>query len=117
MLKMAKMDVLRAGVRTVIWHEQEPGSSGKDAAMATNRMFAKAGFTAHFAPASGDKVTRAGPWASAFEGGMVHLIRGAWNESYINEHVAFPKGQFKDQVDASTGAFGKLDKVRESNIR
>lgn len=117
MLKMARMDKDRTGARTTIWHEQEPGSSGLDAARATNRMFAKEGFSSHFAPASGSKETRAEPWASAWEGGMVHLLRAAWNAEYIDEHVAFPKGTFKDQVDASSGGYGKLGKFRESNIR
>lgn len=117
MLKMARMDKDRTGARTTIWHEQEPGSSGLDAARATNRMFAKEGFASHFAPASGSKETRAEPWSSACEGGMVHLFRGGWNADYISEHVAFPKGAFKDQVDGSSGAFAKLGKVRESNIR
>lgn len=107
MVETAKADA-EAGDSVTIWHEQEPGSSGKDAAQATNAMFAEFGFTAHFGTATGAKEERAQPWSSMCEAGRVHLIRGGWNEEYIEEHVAFPRGSFKDQVDASSGGFGKL---------
>ena len=56
----------------------------------------------------GDKVTRAGPFASQCEGGNVRLLRAEWNEKYIAEHHGFPDGTYADQVDASSGAFNKL---------
>lgn len=107
-VRTAQEDRKRPGVSVQIWHEQEPGSAGKDSAQATNRNLALAGFGGRFETVTGDKETRAAPWAAACEGGMVHLIRGHWNRDYIEEHVAFPKGKFKDQVDGSSGAFAKL---------
>ncbi|CAK0775044.1 hypothetical protein CCP3SC1AL1_770001 [Gammaproteobacteria bacterium] len=107
-LRCAKLDQERPGVRSVIWHEQEPGSAGKDSAQDTNTKLAEAGFEAHFAPVTGDKVVRAGPWSSSCEAGRVRLVRGGWNESYIEEHLSFPLGRLKDQVDASSGAHNKL---------
>jgi len=56
---------------------------------------------------------RAGPWSSALEAGIVRLVRGGWNEVYIENHVAFPMGRFKDDVDASSGAYSKLDQSGE----
>lgn len=103
------VDQKRAGAYTVIHHEQEPGSSGKDSAQATNEKMARAGLEAHFEPVTGDKVVRAGPWSSSCEAGKVRLVRGGWNDAYIEEHLAFPMGRLKDQVDASSGAHNKLN--------
>jgi predicted phage terminase large subunit-like protein len=89
-----------------IWLEQEPGSGGKESAENTVRMLA--GFNAHKETVSGDKQTRAEPFAAQCEALNVFLVRGAWNSAYIDELTAFPNGQFADQVDASAGAFNKL---------
>jgi predicted phage terminase large subunit-like protein len=108
MVQTAQLDAKRPGPPVLIWHEQEPGSGGKESAEATNRRMASAGFAAHFEPVTGSKESRAEPWSSQAEGGGIRLLRGGWNAPYVEEHVSFPKGKFKDQVDASDGAFGKL---------
>jgi len=108
MLATAQEDAKRPGPAATIWHFKDPGSAGKDSAQATNRMFANKGLTAYFEDVTGSKETRAGPWSSLCQGGGARLVRGGWNAPYIEEHVAFPKGKFDDQVDASAGAFGKL---------
>lgn len=107
-LRCAGVDSQRPGAYTVTHHEQEPGSSGKDSAQATNAKLSLAGFEAHFETVTGDKVVRAGPWSSSCEAGKVRLVRGGWNEAFIEEHLAFPMGRLKDQVDASSGAHAKL---------
>jgi phage terminase large subunit-like protein len=38
----------------------------------------------------------------------VLLVRGAWTQDFIDEHVAFPVGRTKDQVDAAAAAFNLL---------
>jgi predicted phage terminase large subunit-like protein len=91
-----------------IWHPQDPGSAGKDSAQDTNIKLAQAGFEAHFEPVTGDKTVRAGPWSSACEAGRVRLVRGGWNEAFVEEHIAFPMGRLKDQVDAADGAYSKI---------
>jgi predicted phage terminase large subunit-like protein len=108
MLKTAREDAKRPGAATMIWQFKDPGSAGLDSAQATNRMFAKKGFAAYFETVTGSKEVRSGPWSSMCQGGGVRLVRGGWNAAYIEEHVAFPRGKFDDQVDASDGAFGKL---------
>jgi len=108
MLKTAQLDAERKGPKALIWHQQDPGSAGLDSAQATNRMLAKHEFRAHFETVTGDKEVRAGPWSSACEGGQVRLVRGGWNEAFIEEHLAFPKGQFDDQVDAASIGYSKL---------
>lgn len=67
-----------------------------------------AGFVVHAEPETGDKEARAAPFAARCEAGNVSLVRGTWNEAYLDELCVFPTGAFKDQVDASSGAFGRL---------
>lgn len=88
------------------WHQQDPGSAGKDSAEATNRLLM--GFPVKFETVTGDKATRSEPLESAYQGGMVFLLQGAWNEAYIDESVAFDRGKNDDQVDAASGAYNKL---------
>ncbi len=48
----------------------------------------------------GDKFTRALAWANLAEEGRVILVRGAWNDEFLDEVCQFPGGQHDDQVDA-----------------
>jgi predicted phage terminase large subunit-like protein len=86
--------------------EQEPGSSGKDAALAFVRLLA--GFRVTTSPASGTKEVRADPFSSQVNAGNVKLVRGSWNAAFIEELRQFPQGKHDDQVDAASGAFNKL---------
>jgi predicted phage terminase large subunit-like protein len=45
---------------------------------------------------------------SAFQGGLVFLLQGAWNEAFVDECAAFDRGKYDDQVDAASGAYNKL---------
>jgi predicted phage terminase large subunit-like protein len=107
-LKCAEIDKTRVGARTAIWHQQDPGSSGLDSAQATNRMLAGKGFEARFETVTGTKEVRAGPWSTMCLGGGVWLVRGGWNEAFVAEHEAFPRGKYDDQVDAASWGFLKL---------
>lgn len=89
-----------------IWIEQEPGSGGKESALLTIRNLA--GFPVHVDRPSGDKDTRLEPFAAQAEAGNVKLVRGEWNAAYIDEMCAIPHGQYRDQADATAGAFNKL---------
>lgn len=104
----AELDAARYGSRSTVnvWVEQEPGSSGKDSVNATIRNLA--GFVVYADKVTGDKVTRAEPWAAQWEAGNVRLVRAKWNGSFIDEHTAFPTGAYKDQVDAAAAGFSKL---------
>ena len=94
------------GPEVEIWIEQEPGSGGKESAELTIRNLV--GFDIHAETSTGDKVTRARPFSAQAEAGNVRVLAGPWNGEYIDELVVFPRGRFKDQVDASSGAFNKL---------
>jgi predicted phage terminase large subunit-like protein len=85
---------------------QDPGQAGK--VQARDLVALLQGFTARAEPETGDKVTRAEPFSAQCEAGNVYLVRGSWNDAYLDELCLFPGGTFKDQVDASSGAFGQL---------
>jgi predicted phage terminase large subunit-like protein len=89
---------------------QDPGQAGKTQKQDLIAMLA--GFVAHARPETGDKYTRAEPFSSQCEAGNVYLVEGAWNSDYIDELCMFPAGTLKDQVDASSGAFGRLPKTK-----
>lgn len=82
---------------------QDPGQAGK--AQAADFVAMLAGYVVKAAPETGSKETRAEPFAAQCEAGNVDLVRGQWNDAYLDELCLFPGGQFKDQVDASSGAF------------
>lgn len=94
--------------------EQEPGSGGKESAENTVKNLA--GFKIKVERPTGDKATRAEPFADQAEGGNVRMVIGSWNQAYIDEAVAFPFGAYKDQIDGTSGAFNNLSKKRESRI-
>jgi predicted phage terminase large subunit-like protein len=103
-LQTAQLD--NAQQRIVTWIEQEPGSGGKESAEATIKRLA--GFLVFADKVTGDKVTRAEPMVAQAAPGNVKIVRGAWNQMYLDELINFPSGKFKDMVDASSGAFNKL---------
>jgi predicted phage terminase large subunit-like protein len=85
---------------------QDPGQSGK--VQAQDYVAMLAGFIVSAQPETGDKPDRARPFADQCEIGNVFIVKGEWNEGYLDELCSFPTGKFKDQVDASSGAFGRL---------
>lgn len=84
---------------------QDPGQAGKSQAERYLRELA--GYDVRIHRASSDKVTYAKPLSAQAEGGNVALLRGHWNEVFINEHEAFPDGGHDDIVDG--GSLGMLD--------
>lgn len=91
-------------VRIVI--EQEPGSSGKDSVQSEIRMLR--GFAVFADRPTGAKDVRLEPFAAQAEAGNVRLVRGAWNGAYWEELTAIPNGPYRDQADATAGAFNQL---------
>lgn len=97
-----------------IWHEQEPGSGGKESAQATTLNLS--GYVVHADKVTGDKDVRFGPFAAQAEAGNVRLVRGPWNGAFIDELCAVPTGAFRDQADATAGAFNQLPKALEGSL-
>lgn len=99
------------GVNVWVVVEQEPGSGGKESAENTLRNLA--GFRVFADRVTGDKVTRAEPYAAQVEAGNVILAAAPWNREFVDEHASFPRGRFADQVDAASGAFNALARRRK----
>jgi predicted phage terminase large subunit-like protein len=96
------------GVSVPIRMEQEPGSSGK-ALVDQYARYVLPGFDFGANRATGDKVTRARPFAAALSNGNVRVVRGAWLSDWLDELSAFPEAApHDDQVDSATGAFNYL---------
>lgn len=87
----------------VTYIEQEPGSGGKESAESTIRN--NPGYSIIADRPTGDKATRAEPFAAQAGISNVKLLSGAWNSRYLDILTSFPKGTVKDPVDASSGSF------------
>jgi predicted phage terminase large subunit-like protein len=94
------------GAAVVQWIEEEPGSSGKDRTAYLIRNLA--GIPIRAERVTGDKQTRAEPFAAQCEAGNVSIVRASWNGAFIDELCMFPNGAHDDMVDAASGAFGKI---------
>lgn len=99
------------GKSVIIVIEQEPGSGGKESAENTVKNLV--GWIVRLDKPSGDKVLRADPFSSQIEGGNVCMLIGDWNQEYKEEMRYFPASKYKDQVDASSGAFNYLTAGRQ----
>lgn len=104
--KLMKQTAQSDGVRVRVRLEQEPGSGGKESAEVSVRDLA--GFDVSAETVTGDKATRADPFAAQWQAGNVRLVKGDWNKAYLDELESFPSGKYSDQTDASSGAFNKL---------
>nr|WP_084682922.1 phage terminase large subunit [Neorhizobium vignae] len=100
------------GTDVVISLPQDPGQAGK--VQVKDFVSMLAGWVVKADPETGDKATRAEPFSSQCEAGNVCLVQGEWNDAYLDELCLFPGGAFKDQVDATSGAFGRLVGNRQS---
>jgi predicted phage terminase large subunit-like protein len=94
------------GQQVTVFIEQEPGSGGKESAEATIRNLA--GYRCYADRPTGDKILRADTFAVQLNAGNVAMLRADWNSEYKRELEFFPYGKYKDQVDASSGAFNIL---------
>lgn len=97
----------------LIFVEREGGSSGRDAWLGVVR--ALAGFNVREDNPTGKKEVRAEPWSAQLAAGNVHLVEdGSWGiNDFIEEHLAFPDGKYKDQVDSAAAAFSLLAGVKK----
>jgi predicted phage terminase large subunit-like protein len=95
--------------------EQEPGSGGKESAENTVRNLA--GFRVFVDRPTGDKADRADPFSVQVNYGNVIMVRGDWNNKFIDELKHFPHSKTKDQVDAASGAFNKMVKRKKKGGR
>jgi predicted phage terminase large subunit-like protein len=104
--KLIKTTAEVDGKDVMISLPQDPGQAGK--VQKSDFVALLAGWNVRADPETGDKETRALPFSAQCEAGNVYIVKGAWNDAYLDELCLFPGGSFKDQVDASSGAFGRL---------
>jgi predicted phage terminase large subunit-like protein len=107
-----KATASRDGVATRISIPQDPGQAGKTQVAYLTKMLQ--GYRVTSSPESGDKVTRAEPFAAQVNVGNVVMVRGAWNSALIDEMRMFPNGAFDDQIDGCSRAFSELIAKRTS---
>ena len=88
---------------------QDPGQAGK--AQAKNFITMLSGFNVKAEPVSGDKITRAQPFAAQVNIGNVKMLRGDWNKDLIKELRVFPNGTHDDQVDGLSDGFNELNEA------
>lgn len=96
---------------------QDPGAAGKIAAASLLPVLA--GMHYEFTPESGDKEVRANPFASQVRNGAkfghhVKLLKGDWNKLYLEHVCKFPRGRYKDTVDAQSRSYGALITHKEA---
>lgn len=85
--------------------EQEPGSSGK-ALIDNYARYVLPGYDFSGIRSTGDKETRARPFAAAVANGNVRLVRSVWLTDWLDEFSSFPEAcSHDDQVDSAVGAF------------
>jgi predicted phage terminase large subunit-like protein len=86
---------------------QDPGQAGKS--QVQDLVALLHGYRVRYSTESGDKVVRADPFSAQCEAGNVKIVRGAWNDPWLDEMTLFPNG-LKDRTDATVRAYSRLIK-------
>lgn len=111
--KLIRKTAQADGFDVAVGLPQDPAQAGKDQAESLVLMLS--GFNASARRESGDKVTRAEPFAAQWQAGNVDVVRGPWNTHFFAVLEAFPDPKAKkDEVDACSGAFSMV--VSSGNI-
>lgn len=92
---------------------QDPGQAGKEQAESYIKMLA--GFNVTTVKESGDKESRAEPFAAQWQAGNVDVVAGPWTEALLGQYESFPESKFKDMVDAGSNAFNELELTNTSS--
>lgn len=92
---------------------QDPGQAGKEQAQSYIKMLA--GFNVTTVKESGDKESRAEPFAAQWQAGNVYVVAGPWTEALLGQYESFPESKFKDMVDAGANAFNELESMNTSS--
>ena len=93
------------GHSVAIRMEQEPGSSGK-ALVDNYARYVLPGYDFGGVRSTGDKETRARPFAASVANGNIRVVRAAWLTDWLDEFSGFPEASdHDDQVDSAVGAF------------
>uniref|UniRef100_A0A6M3XBU2 Putative terminase n=1 Tax=viral metagenome TaxID=1070528 RepID=A0A6M3XBU2_9ZZZZ len=105
-LGVSRQDQRKSGAPYMVRWETEPASAGKKETWRLTTMLA--GYDAKGIRPQGDKITRAKPLAAQAEVGNVKLLRGPWNQRWLQHMHSVPDGPHDDIMDATAGAFNAL---------
>lgn len=103
---MMRLTAERDGPGVEIDFPQDPGQAGKHQRTILSRLLH--GFAVWSSPETGSKEDRARPLAAQAENGNVAIVRANWNDAFVAEAETFPRGTYKDQIDASSRAYARL---------
>jgi predicted phage terminase large subunit-like protein len=94
---------------------QDPGQAGKSDVDHYRRRVLP-GFDVRSERPTGSKTTYASVWASAAEAGNFKLVRGDWNDAFLDEVEDFADDDDEaDQIDGVSGAVQELAKEDDSD--
>lgn len=94
------------GITCMVRWEEEGGASGKRDTAHLTRLLA--GYDCGGVRPEGDKIVRAKPLAAQAEAGNVKLLRGDWNDRWLNHMHGQPEIAHDDEMDAASLAFNQL---------
>ena len=98
------------GKGTEIYIEQESGSSGKITIDHYIRNVLR-GYAVKGQALRGVKaiaLSRVRPTSSAAEAGLIYMVRGQWNQDFLDELTIFPSGNHDDMVASFVSVFALL---------
>jgi predicted phage terminase large subunit-like protein len=104
--KNLKNTASQDGLDVRIRMPEDPGAAGK--ADAATKIKLLAGYDVKAVRPTGEKAVRAKPASAQAEAGNVKLVRGPWNDAFLDEVCSFPNAQHDDQVDAFADALNEL---------
>jgi predicted phage terminase large subunit-like protein len=110
MLQTASED----GRDVIIGVELQPGGLKNDWVIHVSQLLE--GYTIRFVPPKGSKEFRAHPFASFASAGNVDILRGPWNDDFLDEVGVFPNGMNDDQVDGVSGGFTLLNTLKHASL-
>lgn len=106
MKETARKDAADYNGTVSLWIEQEPGSGGKESALASLDQLAAYG--PHLESPRTNKEARSVNFQAQAEGGRIRVLKSPWLTEFVYECISFPNGKHDDQVDACSGAINKL---------
>jgi predicted phage terminase large subunit-like protein len=109
MLQTARADETRPGFERT-YFEEPVFDKGREACRGIVAKLAGHRVSPHNVSGSGSKELRAEPLADAAKAGLVSVVAGNWVSAWLTEMESFPRGQYADQVDSSSGGFAMINR-------
>jgi predicted phage terminase large subunit-like protein len=106
------------GRKTQIVVAHDPGQAGIDQMERYDEKLRGLNFAPFKERDLGSKEERASNHATEGELHKIYVVENKkWNNEYIEEHIDFPQGKFKDRVDGTSMAYAVLFKVGMKHIK